>query len=273
MTDEARDLEQLRHLIGAEPPLGRCPPADTLARVAAGEATTEERDGVVDHLITCAHCSDEMRVATSLGGWAQRAGADLDGANDTRAIAPARRSYPLALAAAALLGVGLALAWALALRADNRRLAAQLEERTRPAAAAPAPTPSSDRSALEALQARLDQALMPTLNVPIVDLLPRDTTRGAATQTLARVPAGAGAATFIITPATTPAPRDHVLEIVGPSGNVLWRGQGLRANNEQTFTVTVPRARLATGICRVRLLVAGDDAGPAIAEYAVRVEP
>lgn len=270
------ELERLRALVAAEPPPTACPPSDLLARVVVGEASDDEREQVADHLTMCATCSDEFRVASSLGVWARRAAVDLDDGTHRREDRYLSRRW--AIAASALLAAGIVAAlalWAQSLRNENVRLSAQLQERATPVAAPESDAALQDDRAVEiaGLQARLNEALTPALNVPIVDLLPRDGVRGSASGALPRIPAGAHAATFVITTASNPASRDHGLEIVGPLGDVLWRGSGLRPNAERTFTVTVPRAFLPAGTCRLRLFTEQNGSRTSIAEYAVRVEP
>lgn len=258
-----------------------CPSADALARAAAGEATARERRAIADHLATCASCSEEYRVAASLGEWAHNASRDRDVLPGAARRAPStERMRYLAYAAAVLLAVGLTtvlVAWGVSLREENWRLAGALQDSQRAAseAAGAAARAGTQTTAITELQARLDEALAPGLNVPIVDLLPNDALRGSPSAAAPRVPAGAPQVTFVMTTDSEPAPRDHELEIVGPSGNVLWRGTGLRPNAERTFTATVPRSLLPAGTLRLRLHVSAPPNGATrmIAEYLVRVEP
>lgn len=43
-----------------------CPESDLLVRAAAGELTPNEREPLVDHLLTCADCAEEYRLAREL---------------------------------------------------------------------------------------------------------------------------------------------------------------------------------------------------------------
>jgi len=278
MSDDT-DLGQLRALVTAASQPSTCPSADTLARAAAGELSASERREVADHLSTCATCSEEYRVAASLAEWAQRTSSEIDPAGNPLRAVPVARWPLLATAAAALLAVGATatlVIWALSLRAENARLSAALDDSARGAAARSAETDAREHAqttAIADLQARLADAQLPTLNIPIIDLLPRDVSRGASSPTSARVPAGAQEVAFVITPPSDPIERDHELEVVDASGAVVWRGSGLRPNAERTFTVTVPRTLLPAGTCRLRLLAPGNTGSRTVAEYVVRVEP
>ncbi len=278
MSDDT-DLADLRALVTAASEPSACPTADVLARAAAGELSASERRALADHLATCASCSEEYRVAVSLGEWARRTSSALDLPGAGRRAIPTTRWPMLAAAAALFLVAGLTAAlvvWSLWLRNDNTRLAAALDDSTGRAAAQSTDTHTREitqAAAIAELRSLLADARAPALNVPIIDLLPRDASRGASSSTTVRVPAGARDVAFVITTPSDPAQRDHELEIVGPSGERVWRGAGLLPNAERTFTVTVPRALLPAGVCRLRLLVPGNDGPRTVAEYAIRVEP
>jgi hypothetical protein len=249
-----------------------------LGRIAAGEGDRGDRQQVADHLATCSSCSEEYRVAASLESWARQAAQDL---GDTPRTAPlgirlGQARFGFAAAAIGAVGVAAAVLWALSLRADNTRLSNALREQAdsvRTARTEVGALREAQAKELTGLQARLDEALAPALNAPIVDLAPRDAFRGPSSDQLPRVPTGARLVTFVITPPSEPASANHELEIVSESGTARWRGSGLRPNAERTFTVTVPRALLPSGLSRLRLYESRAAGPRLIAEYAVRVEP
>jgi hypothetical protein len=267
MTDE--EVDKLRALLADGRTAGPCPPAELLARVAAGEASSSDRDRVVDHLVDCAACGEEYRVASSLMPWADQADGFVDTPSERPWLGRSSTTVGYAAAAALLVAVSVGLlAWALSLRNENARLAAALGDR------APIVSPREeatvrDRTEVGALQAKLNEALAPALNVPIIDLLPIDAVRGSGSQSVPRVPSAARLVTFVMTTASVPAAAAHELEIVDPTGTVVWRGTGLRPNSERAFTVTMPRSWFAPGTSRVRLYAAGK----LVAEYSVAVEP
>lgn len=271
-----------------------CPSSDVLARAASGRAGLAERRAVADHLGTCALCSEEYRVAAGLRPWAQKVAADIDLADlpsdSPRAFRPrwpaVRAIEWVAFAAAALvlLGVTTALVtWNLVLRGENARLTAQRQEGQAsqpPAAPSPAPTlPDTENAArlerqateIASLQARLDDALAPALNVPIVDLEPGDTLRGEKARPAVLVPSTSRLVTFILTTSTEPQSADHQLELVGPSGAVVWQAAGLRPSAEKTFTVTIPLTLLGNGTSRLRLYQGSSAGRRLLEEYQVRV--
>lgn len=249
----------LRHALAAAPDdRSSCPPSERLARVAAGEATAEERDLLADHLGNCVACSEEYRVAAGLGPWARDAAADAGGSAGHRR--GARRPMPLAYAASILIaltiGGGLGT-WAWSLRGENRRLAAALGEQAARLTGAADAEAGRQAAVIADLETRLAQAIAPDLNAPILDLLPRDGVRGAGSATLPRVAARTRHVTLVITTAGDPADRDHDLEIVDSTGTVLWRGSGLRPNRDRVFTAVVPTALLPPGTAHVRLYASG----------------
>lgn len=284
MIPNEAERDRLRLLMIAAGDTTACLSAEVLARVAAGEASRAERRATVDHLATCSLCSDEYRVAATLAGWSRSASSQDLLVDRRRSSAPSRRSpslrtHPLALAAtfAAMLGLTAALiVWSLSLREENTRLTAEQQES--PAAesssrvAESGPRLEAQAAEIAQLHARLEEAMSPALNVPIVDLMPRDRLRGPSSPVVVRVPAASRVVTFVITTASDPAPRDHELEIIGPSNEVLWRGSGLRPNAEGTFTATIPRSLLPSGTSRLRLSIAQNGGRRTVSEYDVRVE-
>lgn len=268
MTNE--EVDRLRALLADGRAAGPCPPADLLARVAAGEASSSERDRIVDHLGACAACSEEYRVASSLMPWTEQAASVVSASPGRPTAARSWRTFGSAAAAVLLvaLSVGL-LAWALSLRNENARLTATLLDVNRAPITTPRDEAGREKTEVAGLQARLNEALAPALNVPIIDLLPIDAVRGSGSQSVPRVPSAARLVTFVMTTASAPATAAHELEIVDSTGVAVWRGTGLRPNSDRAFTVTVPRSLFAPGTSRVRLYAAGR----LIAEYSVAVEP
>lgn len=269
MTNE--EVDKLRALLADGQTAGPCPPAELLARVAAGEASSSDRDRVIDHLVDCAACGEEYRVASALVPWADQADGFVDTPSERPLLGRSSTTVGYAAAAALLVAVSLGLlAWALSLQNENARLTATLREVNR----APGPSEretATERQRVEAegLQARLNEALAPALNVPIIDLLPIDRARGSRSKSVPRIPSAARLVTFVMTTASNPAEDAHELEIADSSGAVVWRGEGLRPNSERAFTVTVPRSLFRSGTSRVRLYAAGK----LIAEYSVAVGP
>lgn len=127
-----------------------CLSADLLMRAAVGELQQVERQQVTEHLMTCADCIEEYRLAHSLKDWsAQAASTILESQSATAEnrspkkekaesfqpsfwqrlaalFSPASRPYAMA---AAMLIVSLALVfWMVTLRQKSQQLSAQLHE-------------------------------------------------------------------------------------------------------------------------------------------------
>ncbi|MFI5118787.1 MAG: hypothetical protein ACHQM4_00150 [Thermoanaerobaculia bacterium] len=75
-----------------------CPSSETLARAAAGELPSGERNELVSHLAVCSDCSEELQLARPLD---EMGAADAGGRRTWRFVLP--------LAAAVLLAAGVAI--------------------------------------------------------------------------------------------------------------------------------------------------------------------
>jgi hypothetical protein len=230
-----------------------CPSGETLARAAAGQLSHDERDLMADHIAVCAECADEYRLTTPVKAWAREAG-----------LEQARSRYVLPYAAAAAIGfVALSLGgWSwLELRSTRRTL----DEAT-------ARATQYEREATT-LRAANDQLAAPVLNAPILDLAPRDATRGhdaTATNREQRlmVPAHASAFTLILT--TTNNATRYDVEISDAAGTAIWAGRGLERGRDGSLTLLLPRKLVPSGSYRVRLKA--PDSAQIAEEYRVRVE-
>jgi len=106
------DDDLLGLLAAPRGPRSACPPADTLARAAAGPLDTAERERVLDHVVRCADCAEELRAVLPLEAWAAAAAPRLP--RRERRPAAARRRPPrwtAWAAAAALAAAASALLW------------------------------------------------------------------------------------------------------------------------------------------------------------------
>lgn len=104
MEPRPEDLEALwrRGVVAGE----ECPPADVLARGAAGELPHAERAAFVAHVASCERCADLVRLHPEMKTWADRGSARLGFA---RRGTSWRAPWLLAAAAIVTLGVGLAI--------------------------------------------------------------------------------------------------------------------------------------------------------------------
>ena len=71
-----------------------CPPEETLARAAAGDLSSIERERVADHLMGCADCAQEYRLARSLKPWAGQVAATASAGTSDSAEHPAEMASP-----------------------------------------------------------------------------------------------------------------------------------------------------------------------------------
>ncbi len=255
-----------------------CPDTDMLARLASHDLTAADRDRVTDHILSCSDCADEYRVASSLSGWAEEAAVSI--ARPTRSTAPRARSAsvgvlrffarPLFLQTAAallLLASSALFVELLILRGDLRRSQAALDD------------VSSLSHRYEKQIAELHRAPLPTpdaptpqVNVPIIDLDPRDSVRGETTAPVVVVAASATLATFILTPAEQPVPGEYGLEIVDPAGKISWRTQGLAPGPDDTFTIAIPGRMLTPpGLYHFRLSRVSKTGMILLHDYAIQV--
>ncbi|HSB62800.1 MAG TPA: hypothetical protein VLJ18_01485, partial [Thermoanaerobaculia bacterium] len=102
MEPRPEDLEALwrRGVVPDE----ECPPADVLARGAAGKLPRVDRAAFVAHVASCERCADLVRLHPEVRSWADRASARLGFARPRTA-----RRAPWLLAAAAIVTIGVGL--------------------------------------------------------------------------------------------------------------------------------------------------------------------
>ncbi len=260
----------------------RCISEEALARAAAGEIGKSERAQLADHLSTCSDCAREYRLAVSLGSWVQqaaRATADADTPPDTATGFPGatpvgKRAHQLlwsrvpllSALAASLLVVTVSLsAWVVALRKGHQLVATRLGqqiaalnrdlENARQQLAAATGRGQQNATEVAALRRDLDALSQPQLNEPLLDLDPRDSTRGPAAHTprTLSIPAAAAVFTLILNTREHPTFPDYSLQVVDQNGRILWAGRGLHKSRFDTFTVAFPRRLLPPGRYRLTL--------------------
>jgi hypothetical protein len=245
------DLRDLHQSAAVAESRRDCPSADHLARAAMGELPDAERDALADHLTACAACAGEYRTIAPVRALM----------SEKTGIAVARRRLvpaTYAAAAAVIAAVGLAsTVWTtIRLRETERQLAAApiLEQRLPAVAQPPAPQ----------------------VNVPILDLSPRDGVRGGpdAPEREQRlvVPADAPSLALILTTTARAADPRYSLEILDGAGVRVWITEGLQPARDGSFTLTMPPSRLPAGSYRFLLKRAPSAGGTLVEEYLVRIE-
>ena len=64
---------------------------------------------------------------------------------------------------------------------------------------------------------------------------------------------------------------NYALEITDEHGKMVWRGQGLRKSQENTFTLALPRSLLPAGKYQIKLYGLGGKQRELIEDYAVDI--
>lgn len=258
-----------------------CLSPDSLACLATGDMSTRERERAVDHLLVCADCADELRAAREMAHWAKETAAAArpeprQRTTGTPAVLGSIAAFiarPLFLQAAAAILLVVAsglLIDLLLVRSEARRSVARLEDSMHRDAQGyesqiaelrrklPGEAPEGDRS-------------QPYVNVPIVDLDPRDFVRGEAAPKKLDLTPSATLVTFILNVEEAPTGSELTIEISDGNGGTLWQGRGLKPSPEQTFTITVPTRLLPAGLCRFKLFSTSGERRRLVQEYALQV--
>jgi hypothetical protein len=266
MTDDLPPLGALvdtlrRQSVGAAN--DTCPTAEQLADVAAGLVNGTTRRTVIAHLERCHACAEDYRIALDLRSWSREAARALP--------VPHRRPrwmawlwapirIPAGALAATVLVAGLwftttRLERSLPLPVDNPRP-------TTAAASIPAAGPDG------AVESRPPIVTTPLLNVPIVDLEPRDAQRGEASS-LATIPSAAPVVTLVLAIDDGQRTPSYDVEIRRADGTVSYRGSGLVRTPEGAASLTVPVTLFGRGVAVVSLLRPG--ASTVVQTYRLRV--
>lgn len=212
---------------------------------------------------------------------------------------PALFGNPLALAASVLLLVSVALAGGLfwqdqrledfaaqreqareELRRERERLTGELRraeethrreltEKERRAEE----TRQRNQERISELERRLEETRRPEslLNVPLVDLSPRDPVRGEEIKEIP-IPEKAGFFFFLLLMGDMRPFPSYRLEVVSKeTGRVVWKGEGLKASDLHEVSLVLPRDALPPGDYRFRLYGLKDGKAERVGEYELRV--
>jgi hypothetical protein len=234
LTDD--DLSALyRERTGLREDRRACPASETLARAAAGELESAERDAVVAHIESCHTCAEDFRIACGL-----QPEVGLQPAAGRLSTFWSWKLFPQAAAASlAILTAGL-LAWNVKLQERTAGLETRLEQALRTPEASPGPASPAAAPAPPPLQAHV--------NVPIVDLEPPAQVRGEGSRRqIIRLEPNTSIVTLIV---NTDAPRraaDYTLDLLDATGTTVWTGSGLRPGADATLSVALPAALLPPG--------------------------
>lgn len=129
-----------------------------------------------------------------------------------------------------------------------------------------------DRERIAELERRLAETprLGALLNVPLVDLAPRDPVRGEIEEVL--LPAGVDYFFLILSVFDTRPFPIYRLEVADrDTGRLVWKSEGLKTNHLNEITVAMPRDLLPPGDYLLRLYGLKDGKAEEVAEYEVRI--
>jgi len=279
-------LAQLYQQQTARQPHSACPATEELTQAAMGEMGEAERGRLADHLLGCRDCAGEYQLALSLQSWALTAAAELQPAAKTEAqLAPApvplrvvasepkpgwserlrgwfslpalgyAMAVPLLLVSLALIG------WIASLRRENAQLAeaarhnAQQASQNQLSADEAARRAQQSETQIADLRKNIEELSQPQINVPITDLMPRESSRGQGNDEVQRIdlPAGTNLFTVILNVTGQPNFADYALEVLDAQGQVVYQGRGLRKSAENTFTVALHQRLLPAGQYQFKL--------------------
>jgi len=285
--ERLREIFQIAHDPGDD--RSTCPSSEALARLAAGEASAEDRAVIARHLMSCSACSTEFREAAELPHRIHK--------SPSGKIRPFARVASFALAAAALLLLFIG-GWALSLLRQNHDLSSQLAQSRgmRPVATDGSEVEQLRRESarqcerIARLEAEASRPAAPTVvaplpgapsiaassvaasfvNVPIIDLDPSAVLRGESRdEREVAFPSGAAMATLILNTRVSARYDDYSVTMTDRSGNVLWTSSGLIRSPDDTFTLMI--SKLPDG--HYKLSLAGLRGGKKVPleSYAIRI--
>ncbi len=280
-----------------------CLRKDTLERIATGELSLAERERVADHLIACMDCAEEYRLIPSLKAWTEQVANTLDATPSTQRRkcgivaradyglwwlmgamrSPARIRYAFGvLFGVVILTLGVSN---LSLHRLTARLHERLAQRDRAIATAEQEVQQQlkevgrrvkqDETQIAELRQALSAFSQPQLNVPIVDLDPRDSfLRGPVKDSVGTIviPSGANLFTLILNVAGRVSYPNYALEIRNLKNEIVWRGSGLRKSSYDTFTIVLPRALMPAGQYQIKLYGLRPNRQELVEAYILRIQ-
>jgi len=199
-------------------------------------------------------------------------------------------SPSVSLAVAAMLLVVLAIGtWAIMQRRQKQQLARQLEvaqqrsaqlqteqqnlaERGKQLEQENLDLQERVRSAAQSHDSQPVEIRKPELNAPIYDLYARDFSRRSGNESEVnriKVPSTANSIVLILNGEGLASSSSYGIEILGNSGQAIWRAKGLRRGHLGNFTVTIGRSFLGRGTYRLKIY---DKDGKSLAEYLILIE-
>jgi hypothetical protein len=129
-----------------------------------------------------------------------------------------------------------------------------------------------DQERIAELERRLEDVPRPEalLNVPLVDLGPKDPVRGEIEERI--LPEGVDLFFLLLSIADTRPFPSYRLEVVNKdTGRVVWKGEGLKASRLNEVSLALPRDELPPGDYQLRLYGLKNGKAEEVGEYEVRI--
>jgi|SRR5687768_2334970 len=230
----------------------------TSEQIAALALEGKGSESVTRHIALCAACADEVRAVELAARSTVR----------PREVAVSSESILQPLLIAALLVITIALGgWVWVLRDAARDLEGRLVVAQR-TVAQQSIVPDQPRSA--AIVAAPIDTPRAHINVPVVDLEPAGTLRGAAGAAVIELPSAA-AYTLILYIDPQRQHDDYEIVIVDRQDKPVWQSRGFRRSPRDTFTLTIERKLLSAGFYRVELRAIDGDITTPLHSYNIRI--
>jgi hypothetical protein len=279
---------------------------EELVRYHRGQLAEPEQARVEAHLATCAPCLGSLadvsdflqsiseRDEPGFEALWQRVEADASPASERPTPGQAgfwvRSRVLFAVAAGFFVAFALTAMWALSLRSEVRQLAQQppqsnrameqlrhLEQENRGLQEQLKALQQEGRrwqDQLTAAEQEVAHLREPEVNVPVINIYPRDDKQRSGDQTnVNRIGLPAKARTFTLMLSDyEPGHQGYAVELVDPAGRTIWRGDGLKPNEAGDLTVKLDRTFLGRREYTLRLYGQRDGRPRRIAEYLVVVD-
>ena len=117
------------------------------------------------------------------------------------------------------------------------------------------------------------QRISPDINVPIIDLNPRDIARGDQNQQPAKIQLNPDTDLFtlVLNLSAEDSSSSYSLEVVDRNSKIVWTGQNLRKSAYNNFTVALHRRSFPPGDYRMKIFGLRDGRRQLVEEYSIRL--
>jgi hypothetical protein len=245
------------------------------ASLLSKEADDQERARAAEHIGACATCADEYRLLLPLQSWTaevEEALSPADAVHRARTsdwrgwFALPRRAFALAAAALLLITQGVPVYLLVKSRQQNSQLEAQLaQDKTALSSTQTSLAtlqkqlqrrpPMQTAEQLTTQQPRVSQLSTPQLDIPIIDLDPRDTNsvRGSTRPQIVTIDAQTSLVTLILNFSPLASRSTLEVEVTDQSGSARWVGRTARDRSAASLTLALPTHDYAAGRYDIRV--------------------